>query len=217
LASRQFAVIGLGRFGTSLALTLSDQGHDVLCIDVDETKVQDIADMVTHAVQADSTNEEAMRQLGITNFDTVVVAIGQDIHRSILTTLILKELGVNRVVAKAQTELHGKVLAKIGADKVVYPERDMGVKVAESLTADNIVDVIELSAEYRIAEVVVPEQMQGKSLLQLNLRQRYHVNVIAIRRGDKTNIAPMADEVLEQGDLLAVIGRYEDIQRLSRL
>lgn len=137
---KQFAVIGMGRFGLSVAKALSDMGFDVLAIDTDEHRTQAVSNIVTHAVSADSTDEEALRALGIRNFDVVVVAIGQDIQASILTTLILKDLGLPIIIVKAQNELHGKVLQKIGADKVIYPERDMGLRVAHHLTSPNILD-----------------------------------------------------------------------------
>ena len=144
---KQFAVIGLGRFGTSVAQALYHMGHDVLAVDISEERVNSVMKDVTHVVQVDSTNEAAIRSLGLDNFNVVIVSIGQDVQASILTTLILKELGVKNIVAKARTELHGKVLYKIGANRVVYPERDMGVRVAHNLVSANILDPLVVQLE----------------------------------------------------------------------
>jgi trk system potassium uptake protein TrkA len=186
--------------------------YEVLGIDADEDSVQAAVDFVTHAVTADSTDENALKALGIRNFDVVVVAIGEDIQASILTTLILKEQGVKKIVVKAQNLLHGKVLTKIGADKVVYPERDMGVRVAHNLISTNILEYIELSPEFGMVEIVTPEKMVGKTLLDVDFRRRYGLNVIAIKTGDKINISPQANDVIHEGDVLVVVGNNEDIQ-----
>ncbi|MBS3946752.1 MAG: TrkA family potassium uptake protein [Dethiobacter sp.] len=214
---KQFAVIGIGRFGASVATTLYEMGNDVLAIDNSEAKVEGIVDQVTHAVVADSTNEAALKSLGITNFEVVIVSIGQDIQASILTTLLLKELGVNYIVAKARTVLHGKVLQKIGADRIVFPERDMGIRVAHNLVAANVLDFIELSPEYSIVEIIVPQKMVGKSLRELDLRARFGLNVLAIRSADKKiNISPDATDRLQHGDVMIVVGQNEEIQALGR-
>jgi trk system potassium uptake protein TrkA len=214
---KQFAVIGIGRFGASVATTLYDMGHDVLAIDTTEERIESIVDQVTHAVVADSTSETAMKSLGITNFDVIIISIGQDIQASILTTLILKELGVKYIVVKARTDLHGKVLQKIGADRIVFPERDMGVRVANNLVATNVLDFIELSPEYSIVEIIAPEEMFGKSLSELNLRAKFGVNVMAIRTADKhINVSPAATDRIHEGDLLIVVGENGKIQEMSR-
>ena len=214
---QQFAVIGIGRFGASVATTLYEMGHDVLALDASEEKIEGIVDKVTHGVVIDSTSEAALRSLGITNFDVVIVSIGQDIQASIFTTLVLKELGVNYIVAKARTSLHGKVLQKIGADRIVYPERDMGIRVANNLVATNVLDFIELSPDYSIVEIIVPKEMQGKSLRELDLRAKYGVNVLAIRRADaQILVTPAASDRLQPDDLLIVIGGNKDIQKMGR-
>ncbi|SDO81555.1 trk system potassium uptake protein TrkA [Paenibacillus sp. yr247] len=209
---KQFAIIGMGRFGSSVARTLSQLGFEVMAIDSREETVQDISALVTHAVQADSTDEEALRALGIRNFDVVVVAIGEDIQASILTTLILKEMGIPTVVVKAVNDLHGKVLKKIGADKVVYPERDMGQRVAHHLISSNIVDYIELSADYSIVEIKVSRQLVGKSLKQLDIRAKYGCNVIAIKQNEKLIIPPSAEESLRPEDILVIVGENSNLQ-----
>jgi trk system potassium uptake protein TrkA len=212
---KQYAVIGMGRFGSSVAKTLYEMGYDVLAIDKDEEITQDVVDFVTHAVTADSTDEMVLKSLGIRNFDVVVVAIGADIQASILTTLILKEMGVPYIVVKAENELHGKVLSRIGADKVVYPERDMGIRVAHNLISANVLDFIELSPEYSILEIVATRKMIGRSLAELDIRKKFGCNVLAIRNGQKFNISPKANDVIREGDVLVVIGANADLVELE--
>ncbi|MCL6449273.1 MAG: TrkA family potassium uptake protein [Armatimonadetes bacterium] len=211
----QFAVIGLGRFGSSVARTLSRMGYEVLAADTDADKVNDITDEVTYAVQVDAMEEEALKSLGLRNFDVVVVAIGQEIKASILVTVMLKEMGVRKIVAKANDELHGKVLQKVGADVVVFPERDMGVRVAHALVSRNIIDQIHLSPDYSIVEVVVPARFIGKSLGESALRQKYGVTVLAVRRGEDIIISPGAGQVLKEGDVLVAIGRDDRLKQLG--
>lgn len=214
---KQFAIIGIGRFGSSVALSLTQLGYDVLAVDADEGKIQAISQCVTHAVQADPTEEEALRAIGIRNFDVVVVAIGQDIQASILTTLILKELGVKMLIVKAQNELHGKVLRKIGADKVIFPERDMGQRLAHALISPNILDFIELSDNYSIVEIRATPLLIGKSLNQLDIRTGYGCNVMAIKSNDGTmNITPSADDLIQPTDILIVVGHNDDLNRLEK-
>jgi len=215
MAKMQYVVIGMGRFGSSVATALSNLGFEVLAIDSDEQKIQEIANIVTHAVSADTTDEEALRALGVRNFDVVVVAIGADIQASILTTLILKELGVPKLIVKAQNELHGKVLSKIGADKVVFPERDMGLRVAHHLISPNILDYIELSDDYSILEIKAPAQVVGKNLKQLDIRARFKCNVLAIKTGDSMNISPYAEDIIHENDTLVIVGKNEDLSSLE--
>ncbi len=212
---KQFAVIGLGRFGRSVAKSLFEMGYEVMGIDGKESIIQESISFVTHAVQADSTDEQALKELGIRNFDTVVVAIGEDIQASILTTLILKQMEVPIVVVKAQNDLHGKVLYKIGADKVVFPERDMGLRVAHHLISPNIIDMIELSDNYSIVEVTAGKSMVGKSLKELQVRAVFGCSVMAIKTGEHINIAPLAEDTIHQNDVLVVIGKNADLQRFE--
>jgi trk system potassium uptake protein TrkA len=213
---KQFAIIGLGRFGSSIAKTLYQMGHDVLAIDNDPEEVQEISDYVTHAVQADATDEVTLNTLGIRNFDVAVITIGTDIQSSILITLLCKEMGVKYVLAKAQNELHAKVLYRIGADKVVFPERDMGSRVAHNLVSSNILDYIELAPDYSLVEVVPNPEWEGRNLRQLNIRAKYGVNVIAIKRENgKVNVAPQAEDVVQKNDILVVIGNNDDIKRIE--
>ncbi|GGE01641.1 potassium transporter Trk [Paenibacillus nasutitermitis] len=215
MAKKQFAVIGMGRFGSSVAKALSNLGFEVLAIDANEQRTQEVANMVTHAVSADTTDEDALRALGIRNFDVVVVAIGADIQASILTTLILKDLGVPKLIVKAQSELHGKVLSKIGADKVIYPERDMGLRVAHHLISPNILDFIELSDDYSIVEMRAPDQAIGKNLKQLDIRAKYKCNVLAIKTDNHMNISPYADDIIKENDVLVIVGKNQDLKNLE--
>lgn len=215
IVAKQFAVIGLGRFGSSVAKTLYEMDYDVMAIDSAEERIQEHMNYVTHAVQADSTDETALKELGIRNFDVVVVAIGEDIQASILTTLVLKEMGVKNIVVKAQNQRHGQVLYKVGADRVVFPERDMGVRVAHNLVSPNILDFIELAEDYSIAEVISTPKMFGKSLIELNIRARFGVSVMAIKTGEKINIAPVANDVIQENDILVVIGHNDDLAKLE--
>nr|WP_274655020.1 TrkA family potassium uptake protein [Paenibacillus humicola] len=215
MAKKQFAVIGMGRFGSSVANALSKLGFEVLAIDANEQKIQDVAGKVTHAVSADTTDEEALRALGIRNFDVVVVAIGADIQASILTTLILKDLGVPKLIVKAQSELHGKVLSKIGADKVIFPERDMGLRVAHHLISPNILDYIELSDDYSIVEMKAPSRTVGKNLKQLDIRAKFKCNVLAIKTDGHMNISPYAEDLIRENDVLVLVGKNEDLSALE--
>lgn len=213
---KQFAIIGMGRFGSSVAKTLYDLDYEVLAIDSDEHRTQEVVSMVTHAVTADSTDEEALRALGLRNFDVVVVAIGQDIQASILTTLILKDMGVAVLVVKAQNELHGKVLAKIGADKVIFPERDMGARVAHNLISPNILDHIELSEDYSIVDLKVGSALIGKNLRELDIRNKYGCNVMGIKSNTGImNIAPHANDLIKEGDILVIVGKNDDLHRFE--
>ncbi|KGK87847.1 MULTISPECIES: TrkA family potassium uptake protein [unclassified Clostridium] len=215
MAKKQFVVIGLGRFGTSVAKTLYSLGNDVLAIDVDEETVQNISDSVTHSVQADATDENTLRSLGIRNFDVAVVTIGSDLQSSVMVTLLLKELGVDLIIAKANSEIHAKVLYKIGADRVVLPERDMGVRVAHNLVSSNILDYIELSPDYSIAEIANPKAWQGKTLQELNLRANFGINIVAVKKDNDINVSPMADDKLEAGDVIVAIGCADELNKLE--
>jgi trk system potassium uptake protein TrkA len=215
---KQFIVIGMGRFGQSVARTLTSMGKEVLAVDKDEEHVNDIAPHVTHAVQADATDEKALNALGLRNFDVALVTIGDDIQSSILVTLLCKEMGVHHVVAKAQTELHAKVLLKIGADRVIFPERDMGVRLAHNLAAANVIDYIQVSDELRVLEIGVTPSWAGKSLIDLDFRKKYGVNVIAIKNSaGKINTTPRGGDILNSDDLLIVVGQADEIGRIEKV
>lgn len=210
--TEQFAVIGLGRFGSSLAKELIELGNEVLGIDKDEEVVHELSDVLTHTVVADATEEEMLRSLGIRNFDCAVVAIGDDIQTSILAAILMKELGVKKVVAKAISVLHGRVLERIGVDRVIYPERDMGVRVAHQLVSPNLLDYIELSQDFTIAELSVPDCLSGMSLKELNIRARFGFSIVALNKPYGVIIAPTADDIVEKEDMMVVIGTNEQIE-----
>lgn len=209
---KQFAVIGLGRFGSSLAKELVSQNLEVLGIDRDEETVDEMADILTHAIVADSTEEETLRSIGIRNFDCAIVAIGDDIQASIMTAILLKDLGVKMVVAKALTELHGKVLERLGVDRVIYPERDMGIRVAHQLVNPNLLDYIELSKEYTIVELSVPGKLNGVTLKELDPRAKYGCSVVAINKKSGVIIAPVATDVINERDVMVIIGTNKQIE-----
>jgi trk system potassium uptake protein TrkA len=213
---KSFAIIGLGRFGGSICRTLSNEGLEVLAIDRDEERVNEYAMIASHAVVGDTTDEACLKSLGIRNFDHVIVAIGDDIQSSILTTLILKELGVPHITAKAQNDYHEKVLLKIGADKVVHPERDMGRRIANNMASGNIVDYLELSAEHSIVEIVANGKISGYTIIELDIRKKYGLNIVAIKRGNDIIVSPQAKETLCLHDVLIVIGNDSDISRFER-
>jgi trk system potassium uptake protein TrkA len=213
--SKQIAVIGMGRFGSSIATHLFEEGADVLVIDKSDKRIQENASDVTHAVVADTTDEKALAALGIRNMDVVVVAIGDNIQASILTVLILKELGIKKVIAKAVTNLHAKVLTQVGADKVIFPERETGLRIAKNLLSPNVLDFIELSDEYNIEEIIANDFMVGKSLRELDFRTNYQVSVIAINGGGKMNISPMPDDIIRQEDILVVLGEKKYLKKLG--
>lgn len=212
---KQFIIIGIGKFGESIATNLYKMGHDVLAVDIDEERVQYIANKVTHAVQADATEEGTLEALGVKHFDGAVVTIGESVQASILITLLCKELGIRHVLAKAQNELHAKVLYKIGADRVVFPERDMGLRVAHSLVSSSYLDYIELTPDYSIVELKAAKDWQGKSLKDLNIRAKYGINIMAIKQDDKVVVSPAADDTIQRDDVLVVIGKARDINRFQ--
>jgi trk system potassium uptake protein len=213
---KNFAVIGLGRFGGSICRTLSDEGFEVLAIDKNEERVNAYAMIASHAAVGDTTDEAVLKSLGIRNFDHVIVAIGDDIQSSILTTLILKELGVNHITVKAQNDYHEKVLVKIGADKVVHPERDMGRRIAHNMASSSVLDYLELSDEHSIVEIVVNSKISGHTIIDLDIRKKYGLNIVAIKRGMDIIVSPKANEDILANDVLIVIGTDEDIDRFER-
>lgn len=216
-ADRQFAIIGLGRFGSNMAKALYKMGYEVLAIDKDMQKVQDFSDEVTHVVQADTTDETALRAMGIRNFDVVVVAIGEDVQANIMTTLQLKEIGAPFIVATARNSLHVKLLEKIGADRVVSPERDMARRVAYNLASTSVMDYIELSPKFSIVEISAPKAFQDKTLAESNIRAKYGINVVAIKRDDNLIISPLPSEKIQKGDIVIVVGSNEGINGLEEL
>lgn len=228
--AKNFAVIGLGRFGSNIARALAEKGFDVIVIDSDENEVREFSEIVTHSFVLDATDEKALQDAGVNDVDIAIVSVGHKIDDSILITLLLKELGVKQVIAKAVNERHGKILQRIGADKVIYPEREVATRLAESFVSTKIFDYIELSPTHSIIELATPKQFIGKSIKELALREKFHVSLIAIKRkipivtekgtpdfNDEINIAPGADDEIQEGDVITLLGRYEDLERIERL
>lgn len=217
MIKQQYAVIGLGRFGTSVAQKLFHAGQEVMGIDIIEEKVEDAELIVTHAVMADSTDEDALKSIGIRNFDCVIVAIGNDMQSSILTAMLLIELGVKKVIAKALSKHHGKVLEKIGVDWIIYPERDMGERVAHQLLSPNVLNYIELPKEYNIEEIKLPDSMVKKSLREIDLRSKYNVSALAIVSNGDIIVSPSPDQVINKGDIVVAIGNRNDLAEFANL
>ncbi len=212
---KSFAVIGCGRFGSTLAKTLMELGNEVMAVDSDADIVQEMSEDVTYAVQADVMDESTLKELGLSNFDVVIVSIGSDIQASIMASLIAKELGAKKLIAKAQSILHGKVLEKIGVDKVIYPERDMARRLAHNLSSRNILDYIELSSEYNIMEITSLNSWWGKTISELDLRSKYGINIVALKRGVKIDVSPNPDEEILEGDILLIIGNTNDLIKIE--
>ncbi|MBK6324861.1 MAG: TrkA family potassium uptake protein [Chloroflexi bacterium] len=214
---QEFAVIGLGRFGSSLARALEENGQTVMAIDIDPQLVQSIADEVTHAATLDATNEDALRAIDITAFDTVIVAIGADFEANLITTATLKDLGVRRIICKTQSNRQKEILLRIGADKVVQPEQNSARRLAEELSLPTLLEKFNLTQSYSIAEILLPASLNWQSLAQTDLRNKYQLTVLLIKRGDEVLISPTSDTVLQEGDLLIVFGDNPSITQFSKL
>jgi len=213
---RQVAVIGLGRFGASLVRTLHGAGHEVLAIDSDEKKVQDIARSATHAVQADATSEEVLTELGLKNFEVAVVAMGADIESSVLCTVLLRKMGVTYIIARADSELHGRILTKIGANRVVYPEHEMGTSVAHTVMLRGVDDYMSLDEDYGISKLNSPKYLVGRTLKDLGFGPsgKSGVAVLLVKRGDEIIVAPAMDETVRVGDVLVPYGGEDQLEML---
>ena len=212
---KQFVVFGLGRFGVSVATTLAEAGYEVMVVDTSEEKIQEISAFVTHAVQADATDMDTLRSLGIRNFDVGIVAIGKDIQSSIMITLLLKELGIPYVVAKASTEVHQKVLQKLGADRIILPEYEMGRRIAANLIAGNIIDYIQLSPDYSIMEISILPDWKDSTIKDLDVRGKYGINIIAVEHEGNIDVSPDPEYVLSADDVLVVVGNNKALQELE--
>lgn len=215
--NKEFAVIGLGRFGGSIVRELIELDVEVLAIDASEERVNEFADIATQAVVANTTDEVVIKDLGLKNFDNVIVAIGDDIQSSILTTVILKDIGVDKVTVKAQSNHHARVLKKIGADYVTHPERDMGRRIAHKLVSNSVLDYLALSDQESIVELEASDVLDDKSLLELDIRAEYGVSIIAIKRGDDIIVSPDPTIKIRSNDILIVIGDDDDLTRFEKL
>lgn len=209
-----YMVLGLGRFGEAVSKSLYAKGYEVLAIDEDEEIINEIQNHVTHAIVGDCTDESVLKAVGARNFDGAIVAVGGKIETSILSTVLLRELGVNFIVARAATELHGRILKKVGADRVVLPERDMGIKFVQSLASNHIVDMIELSEDHSIVEVRPLPSWIGKTLDEINMRKVYGVTVMAAKEGRDVVVSPRADYKIQEDDILVVVGHNRNIDKI---
>ncbi|MDH4211403.1 MAG: TrkA family potassium uptake protein [candidate division WOR-3 bacterium] len=227
---RQFVVIGLGRFGSSIARALSEKNFEVLAIDKDEAQVKAMEGVVSQAVVLDATDEKSLRELGVQDFDTAIVSMGDTVEDSIMITLTLKELGVRQVIVKAKSDLHSKILRKVGADRITIPEREMADRLAQSLASPKIFDFIEVSETYGIVEMVAPKKFANKTLSELKLRDKYKVSVVAIKRKipyskpdgstdfkEEFIVGPGGADEIIPGDVYILLGRNEDIDKIRKL
>ena len=212
-----FVVFGLGRFGRSIAITLADGGCEVMVIDKDPGKIQEMAEIVTYAMAADVTDVETMDSIGISNFDGAVVAIGQSLEASVMITIMAKELGVPYILAKAQTDIQGKVLKKVGANVVIYPEKEMGIRIAHNLLMGNFFAAVELSTTFSMMELDTLEKWDGYSLSQLDLRKKYKINVVGLKRNSTFDINPDPEMPLSKDDTLVVIGKNDILNKLVEM
>ena len=212
---KQFAVFGLGSFGKSVALTLQSFGCDVIAVDNCYEKIQDIADSVSYAMCGDVTDPEFMKTIGARNLDGAVIAVSENLEAAIMATMISKEMGISYVLVKAMDELQGKILEKVGADSIVYPEIDMGERVAKKLISTEFIDWIELSPDYSLTEKLLPKQWEGKSLAELRVREKYGINVIGILKEDKMDMALDPSKPLQPDDMLFIIGKNSDLEKFK--
>ena len=214
---KSFIVIGLGRFGTETALSLCRQGCEVLAIDSSNELIQQVSDQVTQAVVADARDKDVLRALDAKSFDCGIVAIGGSLADSVLATMNLKELGVPYIVCKAHDETHSQVLKKLGADKVVIPEKENANRLAKSLSSANVLDYIELSEDYGIIDIPMPAAWDGKSLIELNVRAKLGVNILAVKNGSDITVSPAADFRLAKGNVLVVLGDNAALKAIQKL
>ncbi len=215
----KFAVIGLGSFGLNIAKTLYEKGNEVLAVDEDKEKVDEVKNFVSHAVHMDAADKENLQALGIKDMDVVIVSLGPEMEASILTVLYLNEIGTKRIVAKALTEDHAKILESVGATEVIYPEKDMAIKTALKLSCPNVLEYLPLISGFGIQEIAPPEKFIGKNLRELDLKNKYGIQVIAIKEliPEKTTFVPKADFVLKDSDIMIIIGEDKQLEKINAL
>ena len=211
----EYLILGLGRFGRALAVEIQSMGNEVVGVDINRQNVQEIASEVRQAIEADATSEPVLRELGVSNFDAVVVAVGEQ-EPSIMSTLLLKKLQVPYVISKANSELHGEILSLVGADRVVYPEKETAVRLAHGIAVPEVVDYLSISSDMGISKLVVPQHLVGQTSSQANLESRFHVRVIAVIRRDRVLFGISVGERFEAQDVLIVAGRDRDLRALSQ-
>lgn len=215
---RKFVVIGLGMFGFYVAKSLYEKGHEVIAIDKNKEIVQKIKDFSTQAIVADATDKETLMALGVHDVDVAVIGLGTSLDASVLTTLYLKEMGIKNIVAKAITEDHGKILSTIGATEIVFPEKDIAIKVSRSISSPNLLDYLPLAEGYSIVEIAPPNNFIGKSIRDLQLRNRYTVQIIAVKEliPERINFIPSADFIIKDSDSLIIMGQNEDLEKIEK-
>ncbi len=215
----KFAVIGLGSFGSNIAKTLCEKGNEVLAIDEDKEKIEEVKNFVSHAISMDAADKENLQAMGIQDMDVVIVSLGPEMEASILTVLYLNEIGTKRIVAKALTEDHAKILDSVGATEVIYPEKDMAIKTALKLSCPNVLEYLPLISGFGIQEIAPPEKFIGKSLKELDLRNKYGIQIIAIKEliPEKTTFVPKADFVLKDSDILIIMGEEKQLEKINSL
>jgi len=213
----KFAVIGLGNFGAALVKALAADGHEIIAIDKEKERVQEVQKHAVQAIIADATQKKVLEELGLEKMDAVILSLGKDLGATVLITLYLRDLKVKKIVAKIANEDHGRILERIGATDIVFPERDMAFRLAQALTAPNILDFLPLSPEYSIIELAPPKEFVGKSLGELQLRRRYGINVLAVKQlvPEKLIVNPGADFVIKDSDILYVLAKQDDVERLK--
>ena len=214
---KEFAVLGLGRFGISIATSLSDAGCEVMVADTDAKMVDEVADFVVHAEVGDITDRDFLVSLGLSNYDAVIIGIGDKLEAGVMGTILAKEVGAKLVIAKAGSELQAKILRKVGADKVVFPERESGIRIANQLVHGNYFDAIELSERYSILEISAPKLWVGKSLADLDIRSKHRVSVLGIRKGEELFINPSPKEPIGEDDILIILGENNDLDKFRKV
>lgn len=214
---KQFIVVGGGRFGESAAKALTESGQEVMVVDIDEDVIQQISGEVESTAILDVTDEQAMNSIGLNNFDVAIIAIGGELRASIMATLIAKEAGIPLVISRAKDSLQANVLKKIGADRVVFPESDMGVKIAKALTFDNVVDFMQLDETHSVFEVTVPKLWVGSNLIDLMVRKKYNINVVGVKRGETFQVPPNPSQNFEDGDIIVIAGQTKVIEEIALL
>lgn len=214
---KSYVVIGLGRFGKQVAMRLHESGADVLAIDTDVDAIDDIADFVTHAVVADATNKDVLHSLGAGSVDCAIIALGSDLGSSVLVTMNMKSLGVSEIICKAHDDTHREILEKLGATKVIIPEREEADRLAKALTSPNILEYIELSDEHEIVEITTPASWIGKTIRELNIRAKYGVNIIAVRDESGLQVSPSPDEPIQEKSAMVLLGSYKAVDQIRKL
>ena len=214
---RQFAIIGLGRFGSKVARTLASMKVPVIAIDKDPRRVDDLRDVVDFALEADATDPKALAQAGVSESDVAVISLGNYLEASVLATILLKEIGIQEIIVKGTSPEHGKILSLVGATQVVFPEEDIATRLAQRIISPNVLDLIPLFPGYSIVELMAPTDFVGKTLLDLNIRRNYGLEVLIIKKGESAKVIPSALDSIEYGDALVVLGKDEDIEKLKSL